>query len=159
MFFLIRINVFVAFIVLAGNIVGIFQKLYEAKNNYYVEVEQMPERRRSSTYSTVMTDRAYLKEIRFFGLVPYLLNKWEDINKKLNRQNRNISIKYIMLDIVRYFISNAFNAAALILTACFILQGETEIGSLVLVYGTLSTMLDTSGSLFQSFGQLRQGSN
>ena len=75
MFFLIRINIFVALIVLAGNIVGIFQKLYEAKNNYYIAVEQMPERRWSSTYSSIMTDRAYLKEVRFFGLVPYLLNK------------------------------------------------------------------------------------
>jgi ABC-type multidrug transport system fused ATPase/permease subunit len=159
MFFLIRVNIFVALIVLAGNIVGIFQKLYEAKNNYYMAVEQMPLRRWSSTYSSVMTDRAYLKEIRFFGLVPYLLKKWEDINKKLNRQNRNITIKYIMLDIVRYFISNAFNVAALILTAYFILQGETEIGSLILVYGTSSAMLDTSGNLFQSLGQLRQVSN
>jgi len=159
MFFLIRINIFVALIVLTGNIVGIFQKFYESKNNYYIAVEQMPERRWSSTYSSIMTDRAYLKEIRFFGLVPYLLKKWEDINKKLNKQNRNITIKYIILDIARYFISNAFNIAALTLTAYFILRRQTEIGSLVLVYGASSTMLDTSGSLFQSLGQLRQLSN
>ena len=50
MFFLIRINIFVALIVLAGNIVGIFQKLYEAKNNYYIAVEQMPERRGGATH-------------------------------------------------------------------------------------------------------------
>jgi len=106
-----------------------------------------------------MTDRTYLKEIRFFGLVPYLLNKWENINKKLNIQNRNITIKYILLDIVRYFISNIFNVVALIFTAYFILEGQTDIGALVLVYGTSSTMLDTSGSLFYIFGQLKQVSN
>jgi ABC-type multidrug transport system fused ATPase/permease subunit len=39
------------------------------------------------------------------------------------------------------------------------LRGETEIGSLVLVYGSSSTMLDSSGSLFQRFGQLKQVSN
>ena len=159
LFFLIQINVFVALIVLAGNVVGVFQKLYEAKNNYYVTVKQMPERRWSGTYSSVIIGREYLKEIRFFNLMPYLLGKWENINKELNRQNKNISIKYIILDIVKYFISNTFNIAALILTAYLILQKRTDIGSLILVYGASSTMLDTSGSLFASLGQLRQASN
>ncbi|MCL2773620.1 MAG: ABC transporter ATP-binding protein/permease [Oscillospiraceae bacterium] len=159
MFFLIKINIFVALIVLTGNIAGIFQKLYEAKNNYYVTARQMPERRWSGTYSSVMTERKYLKEIRFFGLIPYLLDKWESINKKLNRENTKISVKYIITDIIKYFISNAFNVAALILTAYLILEGKTDIGSLILVYGTSSTMLDTSGSLFYSLGQLKQVSN
>jgi ATP-binding cassette subfamily B protein len=159
MFFLIRINIFVALIVLAGNIAGIFQKLYEAKNNYYVTARQMPERRWSSTYSSVMTERKYLKEVRFFGLIPYLLEKWESINKKLNKQNRNVSVKYSIIDIIKYFISNAFNVAALILTVYLILEGKTDIGSLILVYGTSSTMLDTSGNLFYSLGQLKQISN
>jgi len=153
---LINISVWVALIVLAGNVLGLFQKLKESRDNYNIAVSQISERRWSNVYADIMTNRLYIKEIRFFNILPYLLEKWERLNMKLNKQNYMVSLKYMLLEIFNAIISSSMILVALGLTIYLILAGQTGVGSLVLVYGSSSVMLDTTGNLFYSFGQLRK---
>lgn len=57
----------------------------------------------------------------------------------------------MLLDFVTYFIANAFTVVALFLTARMILNGETSVGSFLLVYSSSGSLIDTSGSLIWAF--------
>ena len=156
---LVRVNVIIAIIIILSNIYEMFSKLHETKVSYNIAVNQVPERRWSNTYSNITTNRSFIKEIRFFKLSDYLFKKWENIGKKLSKQNIILIIKFTISDLIKFLISNIFIILALAMTVYMIVNGETQIGSFILVYGSASVITSGSSSLYQAFVQLRESSN
>ena len=155
---LIKVNIWVAVIMIGGNIFGYFKILIESRLNYYIAVGQMPERRQANAYADVITDRNFMKEIRLYGLLDYLVIKWKKKVTKINRKNIKYSVLYSFLDLVIYMISNSFLIAALIITVHLIIQGQVSPGAFLLVFSSSNSMIDTSGSLLHSFKDLRKSS-
>lgn len=155
---LINVDPLIAFVVVCGNFFGIFKTWLEAKLNYYSTVEKMKERRYADTYKSALFDRNMIKEIKLLGLTDYIEKKWYEYTVRVNRKTMNYNVLFLLLDLTTYLIANAFTVISLILTSRMILNGETSIGSFILVYSSSGALIDTSGSLFGAFRELSSSS-
>lgn len=153
---LVKIDVWVAMTVLLGNIVGVWQNVYQSRHNYYLAVDSIPENRWGSAYLSPLTDRDFLKEVRFYNLYGYLYKKWEGITVQLNKKKRSLSWRFFFQDIFHAVFSRVFHFSALALTAKLIIDGKGTIGDFALVYTAISSMLGSSGVLLQTLAQYRE---
>lgn len=152
---LCSVHPWIAVIMIAGNLFGIFKTWLEAHLNYYDIVGNMKDRRYADTYRSVLFDRNTIKEVRLFGLTEYLREKWLYYTRKVNRKTAGKQGLFLLLDFATYAVSNAFMVAALILTSKMILDGSVGIGTFLLVYSSSGSLIDTSGNLFSSFRDLK----
>ena len=152
---LIRVDPMIALFMIGGNLFGIFKTWLEARINYYVIVDQMKERRLAEAYQAPLFDRKAIKEVKIFGLTNYLYRKWYQYTNHANRKTTGYNLLFLLLDTVMYSVSRLFSVIALILTAKLILVGEVSIGTFLLIYSSSGSLIDTSGSLFQSMRDLK----
>lgn len=137
---LFRIRIWIAVLVLLSNAIQIGVQIFETKKSFSVDMEQLPEKRISNTYRSILTDRTFMKEIRLYGLKDYLLGKWDDIVKKLKKRQIALSLKYTFLEIVVSFVKYSVQIVVLYLIVRMITTGNTTIGSFLLVYEASSAL-------------------
>ena len=152
---IIRVNIFVGILVFIGNLFAIFRQYYTAKLDYYNMIEQIPEKRWSDTYNRVITGREYMKENRLLMLTGYMLDKWKNVTKKLVGKNNKVLIKVSIIDLINSILVNIFNISALVFTAYLIINGETSVGSFMLVYSSFSVVTNNYNSVYETAKRLK----
>ena len=152
---LLRVNAWVAILIFLGNLIGIWQRFYQAKHNYYREIADVSERRWSASYFNVIGNRQTVKEVRFLGITDYLFKAWENITRKIDRRTRKLSVTYSIFDLCQALISGAINVAALILTVYLIIQGQNSAPEFILVYYAQGALQGPAGDLINFFADLQ----
>lgn len=153
---LVGVSGIIAILVAIGNILSIVFYYKRMRDNYYLQRNQIPQRRVANEYWRVLTERAYAKEMSFFNIKEYVEEKWRSISIQASKENYRFAVKYSKRLFISDFIQVLFKMVALGYTCYLIIDGKTSIGSFMLVYGSLSVfngyMSDISNA-FISLGE------
>jgi len=136
---LLYIHWSVAALVLLGNLTALYFLYRRMKDQYWLFVNQVPQKRWADGYYNTMTDKKSLKEMHIFGLGGWLLAKWKSYASKTAKEQYKLARKYSLLEIFGKTISIFFKIAALIITAYLIKTRGASIGSFVLIFGSITS--------------------
>jgi len=155
-FVLAGVNSFIAILVAIGNVLSIVFYYKRMRDNYYLQRNQIPQRRVADEYWKVLTERIYAKEVNFFNIKEYIEEKWRNISIQASKTNYKFAVKYSNRLFISDFVQVFFKMAALGYVCYLIIDGKTSVGSFMLVYGSLSVfngyMSDISNA-FISLGE------
>lgn len=148
----------IAILAAAGNLCSIYFYYRRMKNNYYLQISQIPQKRWAETYWSTLLNKNFLKEISLFGLFDYLIQKWKLYTVKTSKQNARFSIKYSLILFVGDFISISFKTFALCIAVYFIINGKASAGSFMLVYGSINVFNGYLSDISRAFIKIGENS-
>jgi len=129
----------VVVLVLLGNLTAFYFLYRRMKDQYWLFVDQVPQKRWADGYYNTMTDKKSLKEMHLFGLGEWLLSKWKSYASKTAKEQYRLARKYSLLEIFGKTVSIIFKIAALIITAWLIKTRGASIGSFALIFGSITS--------------------
>ncbi len=148
----------IAILVAVGNIASIYFYYRRIKDNYYLQIEQIPQKRWAKAYWGVLTGKGNLKEVSVFGLSDYLIGKWKQYSLMTSKQNFRFSLKYSLIMFATDAVSVLFKTLALIITVYSIIKGEASIGAFVLVYGSINVFSGYLSDISRAFIHISENS-
>ena len=155
---LCRVHWSIAVLVAIGNAASIYFYYRRMKDNYYLQIEQIPQKRWAGAYWNTLVGKGSLKEVSVFGLSDYLIEKWKQYSLMTSRQNFRFSLKYSMIMLLTDAVSVLFKALALIITVYVILKGEASIGAFMLVYGSIHVFSGYLSDISRAFINISENS-
>lgn len=148
----------IAVLTAIGNGASVFFYYKRMKNNYFLQIQQIPQKRWAETYWRTLVSKETLKEISIFRLSDYLTGKWKEYSLMTARQNFGFSIKYSAILLWTDSIAILFKIMALILTVCFIMKGRASIGAFMLVYGSIHVFSGYLSDISKAFINISENS-
>lgn len=136
---LVRVSWVVAVLMVAGNIFSVVFYYKRMKDNYYLKRSQIPQMRWAEAYWNTIVSKDTIKEIKAFGLLRFIEDKWKEFSLKSSRENFKFAVKYSL----RLLFSDICHVGLKVIALCYvcylIITGENQIGDFLLVYGYFST--------------------
>ena len=148
----------IAAFVIIGNIASIYFYYKRMKNNYYLQIEQIPQKRWANAYWETLVEKSKLKEVSVFGLSDYLIEKWKYYSFMTAKQNFKFSLKYSTIMLMTDIVSILFKTLALIITTYIIIQGGASIGTFMLVYGSINVFNGYLSDISRAFINVSENS-
>lgn len=155
---LVYVHWSIAILVTVGNIASIYFYYRRMKDNYYLQVELIPQKRWAEAYWGPLIDRGTLKEVQVFGLFDYITQKWKRYSLMTSRQNFLFSLKYSAIMLATDIISILFKILALIITLHIIIEGKASIGAFMLVYGSINVFSGYLSDISKAFINISENS-
>ncbi|MFC0106970.1 ABC transporter ATP-binding protein [Kibdelosporangium aridum] len=128
----------------------ISQSKYGAQSfilNYMVS----PIRRRMDYLSSLVTTDTYAKEVKLFGLGPYLVDRFERLGKVYYERQRRMIRKKNVAGTLWGLISTVTGSAIYLYIALRAVSGELTLGDLALYTAAAASVQSSVGGLFSSF--------
>lgn len=148
----------VAILVAVGNIASIYFYYRRMKNNYFLQIEQIPQKRWANTYWSTLTDKNALKEIFVFGLFDFLVEKWKLYSIQTANQNFRFSVKYSTIMLLSDIAVIFFKMMALGVAIYEIIKGQASIGTFMLVYGSINVFNGYLSDISRAFINVSENS-
>ncbi len=148
----------IAVLVAIGNIASIYFYYKRMKNNYYLQIEQIPQKRWAGAYWGTLVGKGTLKEVSVFGLSDYLIEKWKNYSLITAKQNFKFSLKYSTIMLITDIVSILFKILALIITTYIIIEGRASIGTFMLVYGSINVFSGYLSDISRAFINISENS-
>ena len=101
----------------------------------------------------VLTQNAFVKEIRLFRLGNHLLNQWREIRTKFNQQSENLARKYATVRGGAGILANVGFYAAYGWTIARTVRGAITIGDFTMYTGAFGQAQSTLQAILQSIAQ------
>lgn len=136
---LCRVSLLVAILIAAGNVLSIVFYYMRMKDNYYLKREQIPQMRWAESYWNTIVGRDSIKEVKAFGILKFLENKWKEFSLKSSRENFRFAVKYSCRLLLADICHVGFKVIALCYVCYLIIIGQAQVGAFLLVYGYFST--------------------
>ncbi len=111
-----------------------FIKLYKSRRIYRFRRETTHDMRRTNYYGQLLTNRAFAKEVRLFGLGGYFRQLYVSMRARLVDQLLRISRRLALYDALTAVVEVASLAAVLILLIRPAMTGAITVGSFVMLF-------------------------
>jgi ATP-binding cassette subfamily B protein len=128
----------------------ISQSKYGARSfmlNYIVS----PIRRRMDYLSTLVTTDTYAKEVKLFGLGPYMVDRFEQLGRVYYDRQRKLIRKRNIAGTAWGMLSTIAGSAIYLYIALKAVQGELTLGDLALYTAAAASVQTSVGGLFSGF--------
>nr|WP_330359582.1 ABC transporter ATP-binding protein [Actinosynnema sp. ALI-1.44] len=110
-----------------------------------------PIRRRMDYLSSLVTTDSYAKEVKLFGLGPYLVDRFERLGKVYYERQRGLIRKKNVAGTLWGLISTVAGSAIYLYIALKAVSGELTLGDLALYTAAAASVQSSIGGLFGSF--------
>lgn len=95
---LFRVSPIIVIVLVVTSIPAVFLSLYQKDDTYRHRTKFMKEGLFVLTYSEDCRKNESMKEIRFFGLYPYIKEKWKTLGKEWIRKKNKITRKHVLIN-------------------------------------------------------------
>ncbi len=140
------LGVFAAFLPVA------FSRLIRASAFYKTENKVAPLRREFSHYEAALTDRAFFKETRTTGAVPFFRRKYDQVLAAYNREMWRTELRTGTIDLGLKALTLAGYVGLLLLLVHFVLAGRVSPGLFGAVYFAMDAIFKWFEELFDRLG-------
>ena len=148
----------IAVLVLLGNVLSIFFYYKRMRDNYYLKVSLIPQKRWADAYWDSLVNKNKLKEVKFFRLFDYIADKWERLSFKMQKENMKLATRYSFILLLTDIVAIAFKSFALIYTVYLVVFGDKSIGVIMLVYGSINVFNGYMSDISRAFINLGENS-
>ena len=131
-------------------------KLYKSRRIYRFRRQTTQAVRRSNYYGALLTHRNYAKEMRAFGLAPYMMKLYKSERSTLVTQLLRISRRLACYDVLTAVVEVAALALILLLLTKPVVVGAITIGTFVMLFeafrrgqGYLTTLVNGVSGLYE----------
>lgn len=130
-----------------GTLPSFFSLIYSMKNAIRADQELGARNRVRSYYAELMTEVAYAKELRAYGLYPVLIDRWDQESSFINRERLLLEKKNAVRRLVGgVFLSCGFAVSAILLMG-MIMGGSVSVGAYVAMFGAITSFSGALGDL------------
>lgn len=120
---------------------AVILSILQKDETYRARTKWIKEGRLTIHYSDICRQEEPMKEIRFWGLYPYIKNKWRELSKLYVSKKRDIIRKHVLYNSIADLLRNGVYIVVVLLTALEIFR-KPEIG-----LGTFMLVMSASGQL------------
>jgi len=115
---------------------------------YRSRTKWMKEGRLTLFLAATLQQHASMKEVRFFGLHPFLIEKWRGYSKDWMAKKKKVTRKHVLFNGVADILRNGVYLVVLIITAWEIYQNPSKgLGSFMLVFSAAGQLQNITTSL------------
>ncbi|WP_158606629.1 ABC transporter ATP-binding protein [Paenibacillus ginsengarvi] len=130
-------------IVLTAAVPSLYVKIKTARQGYIHDYNTLtPTRRRLAYFDRILTDQAFAKEVRLFGLNGHLLGRWEFYQRLWMKESSAAVRREIKGSAVCDMVLNVVYAGAALFLAYQITEGALSIGVYVMLLQAASRLQD-----------------
>jgi ATP-binding cassette subfamily B protein len=140
------LGIFAAFLPVA------FSRAIRASAFYNTENKVAPLRREFNTYEAALTDRAFFKETRTTGAVPFFRRKYDEVLAAYNREMWRTELRTGMIDLGLKLLTLGGYVGLLLLLVRFVLVGRVSPGLFGAVYFAIDAIFKWFEELFDRLG-------
>lgn len=137
------VNGWIVVVLIATCIPSVILSFLQQDETYRARTKWLKEGRLTIHYSDICRQNDAMKEIRFWGLYPYIKNKWKELSKVYIAKKNVIIRKHVFYNSIADLLRNGVYIAVVLLTAWEIYQNSSKgLGVFMLVI-TASGQLQT----------------
>ncbi len=129
---------------------------YHARRQFAMHFDLAEDSRLRHYVAALMSDRDPAKEIRLFGLLDYLIERFSGLNRKFRRREMALRRSRNLIDLALGIIADAGAAAIWIYVGIRALNGHITIGDVVLFTTAVASCKGTLIAMFQEGGMFYQ---
>ena len=129
---------------------------YGRKNFWYIK-RHSKERRQMEYYSTVMTNKDYIKEVRLFNLSDTLTGKFKNTFRKYFKGLRHLIVRENTWHMIIALFTGVANTALFLFVALKVFRGEMDLGDYSFYSGSLTSVLGCVSSIVTATATIYQG--
>ena len=129
---------------------------YHARRQFAMHFDLAEDSRLRHYVAALMSERDPAKEIRLFGLLDYLIERFSGLNRKFRRREMALRRSRNLIDLVLGVIADAGAAAIWIYVGIRALNGQITIGDVVLFTTAVASCKGTLIAMFQEGGMFYQ---
>lgn len=107
---------------------------YIARKEYALDKVQVKGQRERDYYRSVLTDKAYAKELRIYGIKEYIFEKWRKVFQKLRTETLNLSLKRVKLQNIHSFLLFGLRIAAIAILIWGVINRKYNVGVFVMLF-------------------------
>ena len=130
--------------------------IYRRKNFMYMR-HRSKDRRQMSYYSSLMTNKDMVKEVKMFGLSDTFIGRYNEVFKRYFKGLKRLFITEGFWHIMIAFVSTLVNCFLFILIAKGVLNAEYEVGNYSLYTGALTSIAGGIGTLITTIASIYEG--
>lgn len=128
------VNVWIVVALIVTCIPAVILSVLQKDETYRARTKWIKEGRLTIHYSDVCRQKEPMKEIRFWGLYPYIKNKWRDLSKVYINKKKEIIRKHVFYNSIADLLRNGVYIAVVLITAKEIFQTPSKgLGAFMLV--------------------------
>ncbi len=132
---LVSFHWWVAFILFAATLPGVWLRLKYANRMYDWQRRHTQAERRANYFHRMLTDGGHAKEIRLFGLGSLFMGWFRELRGKLRRERLRLSSRRSLADLTSQASATVAIFGTLAYVAFQTVQGAITIGDMVMYYG------------------------
>lgn len=130
--------------------------VYRRKNFLYMRFRSK-DRRQMSYYSSLVTNKDMVKEIKMFGLADTFIARYSEVFKRYFKGLKRLFITEGFWQIGIALVSTAVNCGLFIMIASGVLRGDYEVGNYSLYTNALTTISAGIGTLIGTIASIYEG--
>lgn len=155
---LIQVDWKIALLVFVGNTLSIYFYYKRMKDNFFLSIELIPQKRWADAYWKCLVSKDTIKEIKIFKLFDFLSQKWRVKSTEVQTENFKLAIKYAGILLLSDIVAIVFKALALIYTVYLVVFENINIGNIMLVYGSINVFNGYMSDISRAFINLGDNS-
>ena len=129
---------------------------YHARRQFEMHFDLAEDSRLRHYVAALMSERDPAKEIRLFGLLDYLIERFSGLNRKFRRREMALRRRRNLIDLALGIVTDAGAAAIWIYVGIRALNGHITIGDVVLFTTAVASCKGTLIAMFQEGGMFYQ---
>ena len=129
---------------------------YHARRQFAMHFDLAEDSRLRHYVAALMSERDPAKEIRLFGLLDYLIERFSGLNQKFRRREMALRRSRNLIDLALGIVTDAGAAAIWIYVGIRALNGQITIGDVVLFTTAVASCKGTLIAMFQEGGMFYQ---
>ncbi|MBE6670843.1 MAG: ABC transporter ATP-binding protein [Ruminococcaceae bacterium] len=143
-------------IIILGLPTAIINFTFRQKNVNYMR-RKSKERRQMDYYSSLLTNKDLVKEIRLFGLADLFISRYKEVFKKYFSGLKKLIVRENIWNITVSFIITLVNCLLFLYVAYKVARGELQIGDYSLYTGALNSISSGVSSIIISTATIFEG--
>lgn len=155
---LIQVDWKIALLVFVGNTLSIYFYYKRMKDNFFLSIELIPQKRWADAYWKCLVSKDTIKEIKIFKLFDFLSQKWRVKSTEVQTENFKLAIKYAGILLLSDIVAIVFKALALIYTVYLVVFENINIGNIMLVYCSINVFNGYMSDISRAFINLGDNS-
>ncbi len=155
-YLLFLINPFIIFIIISLSIINaIFQSKTE-KYSYQAEMEIVRPNRRGSYIDYICSDFGFVKEIKIYGIINWILNKKNYYNEIKLKAFDKVCNKFVFLGVVSTTLNTLSNMLVYLYLVWQLFGGKILIGDFTMYLSSINNFSNSISVIFSSFVKFSQ---
>lgn len=113
---LFSVNPWIVFVLIAACVPAAVLSMLQKDETYRMRTKWMKEGKLTIHYSDICRMNEPMKEIRFFGLYPYIKQKWRDLSEGYIDKKKNVTGKHVLYNSIADIIRNGVYFIVILIT-------------------------------------------